>query len=108
MNDSVKIIHEGNSIHRLHPLAENHMEKAFHDRWCEENSGGDNSMLKWLMGDGVRQGEVDQRDALVAATVAQWLGSPVGQRFLGKVQDRYEANLQLIAATELRDELFPQ
>lgn len=42
-------------------------------------------MLEYLMGDGATRGVVSDRDELVAATVIQWLGSPVGQGFLRDV-----------------------
>ena len=32
-------------------------------------------------------GEVSDRDRMVAATVIQWLGSPVGQSFLRDIKD---------------------
>ena len=34
------------------------------------------------------KGEVTERDRKVAATVIQWLGSPVGQSFLSKLSKR--------------------
>ena len=37
------------------------------------------------MGDGASRAEVSDRDELVAATLIQWLGSPVGQTFLKEV-----------------------
>ncbi len=43
------------------------------------------------MGDGSRPGEITQRDATVAASVIQWLGSHVGQGFLAEVLSKPEA-----------------
>lgn len=77
--------HEGKSTNRL---SSNPREKAYHDAWLEENTksmvGG--SLLEYLLGDNNKPGEVSERDALVAATVIQWLGSPVGQHFVERVQ----------------------
>lgn len=71
---------EGRALYRL---AQNPMEQKFHDAWLEENRGDpDGHLLEYLMGDGTKRGEVSDRDAMVAATVIQWLGSPVGQRFV--------------------------
>ena len=72
--------HEGRATYRLR---QNPMEKKYHDAWKRENESGD--LLAWLMGDGANKGAVTERDALVAATVVQWLGSPVGKRFVAGV-----------------------
>ena len=75
--------HEGKNTHRL---SSNSMEKAFHDAWLEENTNRHcGILLGQLLGDGNRPAEVSDRDALVAATVIQWLGSPVGSGFLQRV-----------------------
>ena len=55
------------------------MERAFHDAWNEQQAG---HTLEYLMGDGTRRAELTERDELVAATVIQWLGSPVGSNWL--------------------------
>lgn len=91
--------HEGKSTHRLNT---NPMEKAYHDEWLESNSGdSDAHQLEWMLGDGEKRGEVSGRDALVAATVIQWLGSPVGQRFLEKTQERAAANEYVLVAADM-------
>lgn len=75
--------HEGKSTHRL---SSNPMEKAFHDAWLEENTNLHcGILLGQLLGEENRPAEVSDRDALVAATVIQWLGSPVGSGFLQQV-----------------------
>lgn len=61
-------------------FADNPLEKKFSDAWKRENDQG--QMLEWLMGDGNSRGSVTERDEVVAATVIQWLGSPVGKHFL--------------------------
>jgi len=82
----MKINHEGKSLHRLN---DNPLEKAYHDAWVEENEGNlcrQIGILQWLLGDDNKPShDMTQRDALVAATVIQWLGSPVGQCFVNKV-----------------------
>lgn len=42
----------------------------------------DRGHLEWLLGKGKWAQDVTERDAQIAATVIQWLGSPVGQGFL--------------------------
>lgn len=72
--------HDGKSIHRL---ADNPMERRFNEAWKREQKHG--HILEYLMGDGTSRAEVSERDELVAATVIQWLGSPVGSHFLQTV-----------------------
>ena len=60
----------------------NPTEKKFYRAWVGENERG--LVLEYLMSTdefGRRQ-PVSDRDHVVAATVIQWLGSPVGQSFL--------------------------
>ena len=69
---------------RLYRLKSNPQEQVFADRWQELNKDPSN-MLDHLMADdpnGRCQEPSPLRDKLVAATVIQWLGSPVGQGFL--------------------------
>lgn len=66
-----------------HRFADNPTEKAFSDAWKRENDQG--QLLEWLMGDGNHRAPVTERDEIVAATVIQWLGSPVGKHFLESV-----------------------
>lgn len=70
---------------------DNAMEQAFAEAWQEFNSGHPEQRprhFEYLL-DPTNQGRPDPplstRDWLVAATVIQWLGSPVGLFFLGKV-----------------------
>ena len=72
----MKMKHEGRALYRL---KENPMERKFHNAWKAEQEYG---LLEYLFGDGTHKGEVTDRDAQVAATVIQWLGSPVGQNFV--------------------------
>lgn len=78
------IKHEGKNLHRLN---NNPNEMLLHNAWKTENKQG--HILEYLLGDNNRRGDVSERDALVAATVIQWLGSPVGSWFL---RDAYQSN----------------
>lgn len=42
----------------------------------------DRGHLEWLLGKSEQAQDVTERDAQIAATIIQWLGSPVGQWFL--------------------------
>ncbi len=69
--------HVGLSAHRLSKEANNPREVAFSEQWKEENQGGaGGNLLQSLVP------LADQRDATVAATIIQWLGSNVGMCFL--------------------------
>ena len=80
------IKHEGTNQHRLN---QNMLEKVFADEWREMNSreGRGYGTLEYIMAEkpNYPNGEVTQRDAIVAASVVQWLGSPVGQSFIETV-----------------------
>ena len=64
-------------------LKNNPIEKLFAETWEDQNraTGG---TLDYLLAKDPNHpaGEVTPRDREVAATVIQWLGSPVGQNFL--------------------------
>jgi predicted kinase len=64
-------------------FSDNPLEKRFADAWRNVNSGN-HCLLDYLLAkDNNRPcGEVTERDAVVAATIIQWLGSPVGQAFI--------------------------
>ncbi len=61
---------------------DNPKERAFYEAWRKENE--QSSVLEYLMSthENGRRQPVSERDEHVAATVVQWLGSPVGQSFL--------------------------
>lgn len=64
-----------------HRLKNNPDEKAFAEAWAEFYP----PHLGWLLTTGSQIGRAPQtseRDEVVAATVIQWLGSPVGKNFL--------------------------
>ena len=76
----MKRTHVGVSPHRLR---DNPREKEFADAWRAANERG--SLLDYLLHHPERGGrpqESTPEEDRVAATVIQWLGSPVGQNFL--------------------------
>lgn len=82
---SKKIQHVGVSAHRL---KSNPMEKVFAEAWKERNDPvsyrpiGTLQTLLCSKGDGIIERELTQEEATAAATVIQWLGSPVGFSWL--------------------------
>ncbi len=73
---------------RAYRLSREPLEKAFAEAWEEENKRAvGHSLLDWLLAEDPNhpKGEVSQRDAAVAATIIQWLGTHVGQSFLRRV-----------------------
>lgn len=78
--------HEGFHSKRLRPEAGNLLEAIYARRWAGENeirTGRPTPLLAHLIGD------FDERDAQVAATVVQWLGSIIGQSFVEEVALEY-------------------
>jgi hypothetical protein len=55
-------------------------EKVFALYWEDQNVH--HKTLDYLLGDGLKPNTPTDREREVAATVIQWLGSPVGQGFL--------------------------
>lgn len=85
---TVKKAFQGANSHRY---KENPLEKAFAEKWQDANTGPMGRVrtnLDYLM-DPSNRGEpnppLSDRDWLVANTVIQWLGSPVGQNFIRDV-----------------------
>jgi hypothetical protein len=75
--------HRGLHFHRLEKRRGNPEEVAFSEAWEKENERG--NVLAYLLQCGSQNGrppDPSERDASVAATVVQWLGSPVGRQFL--------------------------
>ena len=80
--------HEGVRVARLSgdgPSAGR--ERCFASAW---NDAQEHHLLGHLLGDGNEAAVVSQRDAQVAATVIQWLGTNVGQGFLRSAQESIE------------------
>lgn len=73
--------HIGKWESRLSKQADNPREVAFAKQWQKENEDG--HVLQHLIGD-----DFTDRDAMVAATVAQWLGSNIGMSFIQEAAKR--------------------
>lgn len=76
-------------------LSSNPKEKLFADAWQKQNGSprfGRFTMLEQLLssGGGKTPAEVSKRDEMIAATIIQWLGSPVGSCFLRDVLSAIE------------------
>lgn len=72
-----------------HRLRDNPREREFAEAWSREFS-----TLAWILNVGSQSGHPEspsRRDEVVAATMIQWLGSPVGQQFLNSVGWTYTA-----------------
>jgi len=81
---------KGKSTYRF---KQNPLEKDFAKLWEELNTDEHGNLnggriLDYILAENPNEprGEVTDRDRMVAATVIQWLGSPVGQMFLNQVQ----------------------
>ena len=72
----------GLNHHRLKVRA-NAPERAMAEAWAKQLAASPGH-LKHLLDDGAdrRPAEITERDDQIAATVIQWLGSPVGQHWL--------------------------
>lgn len=85
MSKEKDIIHRGIWHNRTEPDY-GYREKVFADKWADENQLDccTNSTLNMLMnGKGINSFKtITQRDADIAATVIQWLGSNVGACFV--------------------------
>ena len=65
-------------------LKDNPMEQRFAEEWKKQETVG--HTLEYLLSSRINEREaVDEHDQEVAATVIQWLGSPVGLAFLEDV-----------------------
>src|ERR1035437_3238321 len=80
--DGMKLKHVGLAAHRLQREPN---ERAFAKAWSEKAP----STLGYLLEgqDKFDHCKVSQRDAEVAATIIQWLGSPVGSCFVDEVRN---------------------
>lgn len=77
----------------IHRFKDNPKEEIFAKAWDRQNSfpnSESRQTLDYLLAEDVNRpmGEVTNRDRQVAATVIQWLGSPVGQSWLMEVQEK--------------------
>lgn len=80
----MNISHIGFHSNRLHPDADNPREVAFAEQWAKINHRHlSRPQLEYLIPD-----NFTERDAQVAATVIQWLGTNVGMSFIRDVMER--------------------
>lgn len=71
-----------------HRLKNNPLEKSFAEEWEKINTGGLATLEDLL---GIYRGEASGRDREIAATIIQWLGSPLGQFFIKDVMGEQQA-----------------
>jgi hypothetical protein len=80
------MFNRGNSQCRF---SQNPLEQRFAEAWDRRNKRANAGwgVLDYLFAEKnvFPHGEVTERDRMVAATIIQWLGSPVGQEFLRDV-----------------------
>jgi hypothetical protein len=75
----VKTKHEGISSYRI---PQNPLEGKFAEQWAKI---APNTLGYLICGQDRNMHDYSQRDATVAATIIQWLGSPVGESFVREV-----------------------
>lgn len=77
---------------RQYRFKQNPTERIFAELWEEINERNriGYGILDYMLAEttNMPNGEVTDRDRIVAATVIQWLGSPVGQAFLNEVNEK--------------------
>lgn len=74
-----------------HRFKSNPDERIAAEQWEAHNRrpNGGAGLLEYLMGNGAQPAEVSDRDHLVAATLMQWLGSPVGKAYVEELRARW-------------------
>jgi len=69
-----------------HRLSQNPLEEKFAKEWEKRNTLSRHGMLEYILaGENNTPAFVEDHDREVAASVIQWLGTPVGQGFLTDV-----------------------
>lgn len=86
-----EITHQGACANRLHPHAGNELEVRYAQAWEALQARG--KTLQYLLGKNNEPGVISQHDAEVAATIIQWLGSPVGSNFVRDVVEAHEKEM---------------
>ena len=77
----MKIKHIGKFANRTKgPDYHARLEKAFAEGWAAANQTG--TVLGYMLRDGCSPAPITQDQATLAATVIQWLGSPMGAAFV--------------------------
>lgn len=78
----------GKNIHRL---SQNPVEEKISELWSNENErwykNGRGSILQYTLSPdgGKTLPDVSERDEMIAATVIQWLGTPIGQSLFNEM-----------------------
>ncbi len=67
-------------------------EKTFAEHWQKQQDDGE--LLSVLLSTDNHPVSYSERDAQVAATIIQWLGTPVGQNFLNAVKEISDEKLK--------------
>jgi len=78
-------------------FAQNPLEALFAAEWQKLNETG--RVLEYILTPEINNPDVanlSERDMSVAATVVQWLGTPVGQGLIRKVQEKEKEQNQSI------------
>lgn len=77
-----------------HRFSTNAVEKIFSDLWAEENKrwmkdGDHASVLQYILSEdgGKTVPETSERDEMIAASIIQWLATPIGRGFLAELHD---------------------
>jgi hypothetical protein len=80
---------------------DNPLEEVYAEAWEAENKANPGTLegrgwLDYLLAkdNNSPMGEVSKRDREVAATVIQWLGSPIGQNFIKDCQEHVPSKLK--------------
>jgi hypothetical protein len=71
-------------------FAQNPTELAATESWAKQHLAEGYGTLEYLLGDGATPVVPSERDWLVAGTVIQWLGSPIGRGFLQELRQKFE------------------
>lgn len=71
-------------------LRDNPLEQRFTETWEKWNEKyvGSLGILSCLLSEDNRGRHVTDKERVIAATIIQWLGSPVGQEFLKEVMGK--------------------
>lgn len=88
-------VYPGLNNHRLRPEAGNYAEVLFAEAWLAENSRKTSApilsrILTRFDPHEAKTATISDRDKAVAASVVQWLGSPVGFQFVRNVMRQIE------------------
>jgi hypothetical protein len=84
----------GLHAHRLEVHRDNPTERVAALKWADQHpqpaSSRPTGILPYLLGDGMSPVEPTDREWLVAATLMQWLGSPVGRNFVDELVTEFQ------------------